>query len=184
MELHPACPDHSLQGFPNQPSVWVPLLSAEVLQHLVRPHEGCPRCARTVCKDLSSGLTRRKSDLSHAEVRVLTFIEFSREERVCTSGSAARNLSAAETRSQGFTASLVTPSRAQPQSSCFCCILLHTYTPLSAIKAQAGQELQCSEQMGKSKPGLKPQGLFSWPSSSCWHAKNFKSRIFKTTCVD
>lgn len=63
--------------------------------------------------------------------------------------------------------------------------LLHllTYTPLSAIKALARRELQCSEQMGKSN-WAEASGLLSWPSSSCQHAKDFKSRIFKITCVD
>lgn len=93
-----------------------------------------------------------------------------------TNSSGARNLfSATEARSQGFTTSLVTLGRAQPQSSCFCC------TPLSAIKAQARRELQYSEQMGKSN-WAEASGLLSWPSCNCWHAKDF--RIFKTTCVD
>lgn len=59
-------------------------------------------------------------------------------------------------------------------------LLLH---PPSASKAQARQELQCSQQMGKSNWAEAP-GLLSWPSSSCRHAKDFKSRIFKATCVD
>lgn len=59
-------------------------------------------------------------------------------------------------------------------------LLLH---PLSASKALARQELPCSQQMGKSNRAEAP-GLLSCPSSSCWHTKDFKSRIFKATCVD
>lgn len=104
----------------------------------MRPQEGCPWLARTVCKDPLSGLTRWKSDLSHTEVRGLSFIEFSHKERIRTNGSGARNLLfLQQSHRQGFMISLVTLSRSR---SVFV-FVLHplTCTPVSyQISGQAG----------------------------------------------
>lgn len=94
--------------------------------------------------------------MSHTEVRALSFIGCSHEERICTGGSRATNLSATETCSQGFMTSLVTLSRAQPQSSRFCCILLH----ISVSKQSSGQAAAAIIRIKWGKATvLKPQGF-------------------------
>lgn len=108
-------------------------------------------------------------------------MEFSREERICPSGSGARQiLSAADAQPGVYTF----PGNSEQSTTSVFVLLLH---PLKYVfvgnhsSGQAGSSVLRTN--GKSN-WAGALGLLSWPSSSWQHAKEFQNRIFKTTCVD